>query len=658
MAESMAVPSNEKRGQVTGITPSQFRKNSRAVSKSKYKGSDIVGNMACPSCRSRGSDSSGNHLILFSDGRGYCSRCPKNYSVEQVTDAKNGTVFNQPQLPPSNNNGGSYNFNRGRGYQSKYNQALTIEDILHFGYLGDEKRGITSYTDAHFGTKTEIDTGNRKPKARYYPMHNEGELTGYKPRILPKNWGNAIGTIKGCDLFGWHLCTGQRRTLIITEGEEDCLSTWQLNKRLNDKSDKPSIRRSNPHVVSLPNGTKGVFKILMHHIEELLKYNKIIWLGDNQRTDLDGAEALEVAIQVLGVDKFYVPEYPEHKKDMCDVLKMGYDVSLDVFADMYFNCEKYRPADIVDGSNLTLEDIEKEPVIGYNIPFHSLNEDLGGLRLKHLSLWTSGSGMGKSTVLRIISHTMVRDHGAMVGNIFLEESNEDTQQAVIAYDNKVSLKRYQEDFNVIPIADRKKSLESIISQMMFLDHNGDIDTDTLINKARYLYNKGCKYIILDHITMAVAGGGDMNESLVYAMGELYKFCQKNDVHVAVVVHLNKGPSGSKDVNRGGEITARHLLGSSALMQNSWDVITIRGNQMSDKYSNYRFFSILKTRKGRRVGICKGGYRYDTDTGTFHYDPDISIQNAIADDVENLNHSDNNTPTMGSNKSSKFDNKAS
>ena len=37
--------------------------------------SDIIGDEACPNCRSQGHDRTGNHLIIFSDGGKHCNKC-------------------------------------------------------------------------------------------------------------------------------------------------------------------------------------------------------------------------------------------------------------------------------------------------------------------------------------------------------------------------------------------------------------------------------------------------------------------------------------------------------------------------------------------------------------------------------------------------------
>jgi len=633
------------------MKPSAVNRMRRKQSKSKSKEA-IVGNIACPDCRARGGDSSGNHLMIFESGSGFCNRCPKSFSKEQVEKAKEGRK-----------SAGKFGFSGQRkfGNGSNWQPEKTVEDISHMGHHGNSRRSISEATYKHFGFKVEVDRATRKPVAEYYPYYMEDELIGYKKRELPKSFGKAVGTIKGSDLGGWHLCTGPKRALFLTEGEADQAAGWQMHRMMNKQSKNSRIRRSNPHYVSLPDGAKGVKKILMHHLEELVKYDKIYWFGDNYKTDPEGKMAMEEAIRVLGPDKFYIAEYPEFKKDLCDVLKM--EDAVDVYSEIYFSAKTYRPADIVHGNKLTVADICKKPIVGLSTPFAALDAKMGGIRMNHMSLWTSGSGMGKSSALRMLAHHCVVEHGLTVGNIFLEESVEDTQQQTLAYDNGINPKEFQQDFSIISEDKLQTTVDNVISQMMYLDHNGDIDTDTLLDKMRFFYNKGCRLVILDHISMATAGTDNMTLALEYAMSQLYKFCEGHEIHVAVVVHTNNGPQGSKDVNRGGEVTARHLKGGSCLIQNSWDVITIRGNQMSEAYSMHRFFTVLKTRKGKSVGICEGGYKYNPVSGAWDYDEDSSIHKAMADDVEASGSKSefqphNNTQMGGGKSAGKYDNRAS
>lgn len=609
-------------------TPSSriSRRNKRTQEKST-----IVGNRPCPTCRDKGGDSSGNHLMLFEGGNGYCSRCNKHFSSDEVEAASVKTTSRRQAR---------------QTFQPTYQKKLTIDDIAHFGSLGDKHRGITPDADRHFGIKTEVSEGNRKPLKRYYPYYVEDELYGYKVRTLPKDWDGAIGTIAGTDLFGLVQCTGTRRTLIIVEGEEDCAAGWLLWKTMNARSQDRRIKNGACHIISLPNGAKGCHKALMHHVEDLMKYEKIIWMGDNYHIDSEGALALEQAVQVLGVTKLYVAEYPDRKKDLCDILKLGINDATDIFAEMYFKAKQYQPADIIDGSELTLAELEKEVTIGYQLPFQSLDDMFQGMRLYEHTIIFSGAGMGKSSMCRAIGHHMRTVHNFPVGNIYLEEKFDKTAQGYIAYDNSVALNEYRKDFSVIPIEDKERTMREVIGGMYFLNHNGCIAPDILMNKIRYLYNKGCKLIILDHISMVVTGSDDERKDIDSLMEQIYRFCETNPVHVLSVVHLSRDTK--RDFTKGAEITANNLRGSAGLLQLCWNAVGAEGNQTHPSYGDVRFLRILKCRETGDVGLCDGGYKYSKKTGRFTYDSTINKS-----DIEDTEPRDNK-PKMGGG----YENKAS
>lgn len=619
------------------VAPSVASKSRRSRRASKEK---IIGNMACPECRKAGGDSTGNHMMLFESGAGYCNRCPKSFSVEQVKEARQAS--SSPRRTRRQYSG---------GYNNNYQKDMTVDDMVHLGYLGEKHRGISAATDRHFGIRTETDTTNGKPLARYYPYHVEGELYGYKKRILPKDWGKDVGTIKGTDMFGWHLLSGKYQTLIIVEGEEDTAACWQLHKAMNNRSTNRRIKRSDVDVVSLPSGSKGAQKSLLHHIEEISKYKKVYWAGDNYKIDVEGKACLEVAVQVIGVDKLYVMEYPERRKDLCDVLKIGDEDAIDTYSEMYFGAKPYSPADVIDGSQLTLEDIEKDVVVGYSLPYPCLQEPLQGMRLYEHTVITSSAGSGKSSLITAIAHHMSREHGWMVGNIFLEEKSVKSQQRYIAYDNSVALNEYRKDFNIIPPEDKVKTKEELIDNMLFLDHSGSIDVDVLMNKIRYMSNKGCKLIILDHLSLVVTGSDDERAQLDDLMEKIYRYVEHTPIHILSVVHINRG-DGKKDPSKGFEITPSHIRNSSGVMQMAFNLGCVEGWNECEKWGNTRFIRWLKIRETGDLGLTKGCLEYSQKTGRFTYNPNISKK-----DVEEEKAEENKPtykPSMGGGS---YDNKA-
>lgn len=591
------------------ISPSQASKK-RTSRRASRKREEIVGNTACPACREKGGDSTGNHMMIFESGKGYCNRCPKHFTKEEVEAAKKPQASRRARK----SYGGSSGYNN-------YNRGLTLDDMPHLGFSGDKLRGISAETDRRFGIRTEFDTSSGRALARYYPYYLEDELYGYKMRKLPKDWGAAVGTLNGTDLFGWHLLSGKYQVLFIVEGEEDCASLYQLHKAMNFRSTNRRIKRSEVDVVSLPSGAKGAHKSILHHIEGISRYQKVFWAGDNYKIDTEGKACLEAAVQIIGVDKLYIMEYPDRKKDMSDILKIGGEDAVDIYSEMYFGAKKYSPSDIIDGKDLELADIEKDIVVGYELPFPNLQEPMQGMRLFEHTILTSSAGSGKSSLITAIAHHMSTEHGWMVGNIFLEEKVVKSQQRYIAYDNSVALNEYRKDFGIIPLEDKLKTKAEIIDNMMFLDHSGSIDPDVLMNKIRYLVAKGCKLIILDHISLVVTGSDDERKDIDTLLEKIYRFVEHTPVHILSVVHINRGDS-KRDVSKGAEITPNLLRGSQSIIQLGFSVGAIEGWNEDEDYGNTRFIRWLKIRETGTLGLTKGCLEYNTKTGRFSYNPEL------------------------------------
>ena len=67
----------------------------------------------------------------------------------------------------------------------------------------------------------------------------------------------------------------------------------------------------------------------------------------------------------------------------------------------------------------------------YPFPFNSLTEFLIGQRSGEISLWCSGTGSGKSTILRELMYHHLEE-GRSVGAIMLEESPQETMDDMIS----------------------------------------------------------------------------------------------------------------------------------------------------------------------------------------------------------------------------------
>jgi twinkle protein len=521
--------------------------------------SSIVGDEPCPKCRANGRDKTGNHLIIFANGNKYCNRCGyKESKGETITE------------------------------------SISVES-LPIRSLPDRK--LNQKTCEHFGVKVSLNETNGEIESHYYPVTKEGKITGYKIRNLPKTF-TVQGDMKGkVDLFGQNVCPKGGKRLLITGGELDCLSAWQM---LNEKY--PQYPNA---VVSLPKGENT--NSIKENLSFIMAFDEVIIYTD---MDGPGRKAADQIAKLIG-PKAKLMKTTE--KDASDMLVKG---KKQEFISAYFDAETRKPEGIITGNSISLDELMKPTVIGYSSPYPKLDRMIGGLKKGELTTLTAGSGVGKSTMAREIGYHLRSNHDLVVGNIFLEERTEKTMQGYIALDNNIPLSRLRKHPDALTEDQWKTSYNKLLNNKWFgFKHFGSMASEDLIDKMRYLaYGEHCDFIILDHLSMVMSGQQSDNErkDIDLIMTELAAFVNESQVGVIIVVHLSRN-KGKAAFNEGGAVSLTDLRGSAALEQLSWNVIALERNQQSVSEKNLSQIRVLKSREEGWTGVADV-CEYDFDTG--------------------------------------------
>ena len=140
-----------------------------------------------------------------------------------------------------------------------------------------------------------------------------------------------------------------------------------------------------------------------------------------------------------------------------------------------------------------------------SIPFPDFAGELNmmeyGKRMGKITVFTSGTGMGKSQFLKEDLLYLMNNTDLKVGVVSLEESTRDTLMGLQSlYLNK---RIHLPDVNVLDseIEESIKWLEEECGdRLVMLDHQGASVSEELMDKIRYLVAIGCDYIYIDHIT--------------------------------------------------------------------------------------------------------------------------------------------------------------
>jgi len=538
--------------------------------------STIIGDEPCPSCREKGRDKKGDHLLIFSNGNKYCSRC----GYKEVA-AGNPTQEQQ--------------------------EHMNLEDIKQLPSLSLPDRKLNSSTLEHYKVKVEVDETNGQPAAHYYPVCKDDAIVGYKKRTLPKTF-TAIGDAKGTvELFGQTSCPKSGKRLLITGGELDALSAYQMLKE--------KYPAYNHAVVSLPKGENP--SSIKENLPFILGFDEVILYTD---MDEPGRKAADNIAKLIG-PKAKIMKTSE--KDASDMLVKGKKVE---FLSAFYDAETRKPDGIVSGHNISLEDCMKPTVFGYASPYPILDKMIGGLKKGELTTLTAGSGIGKSTLARELGFCLRNTHNLVVGDIRLEESVEKTIQGYVALYFNIPLNRLRKQPTLLSPEQWGEAYDKLIKERWFgFKHFGSMPTEDLLDKMRYLaYGEHCDFIILDHLSLVISGNQTDNErkDLDIIMTELAAFVNESGCGIISVVHLSRN-KGKTSFNEGGNVSLNDLRGSAALEQLSWNVIALERNQQGAD-SNESRIRVLKSREEGWTGVadtCK----YDFDTGRLLPIDEISLK---------------------------------
>jgi len=465
-----------------------------------------------------------------------------------------------------------------------------IDEIKTYPIRGFKEREISKDVAEFFDVRVSYDN-NGEIDTHYYP-YNENS---YKIRKLPKSF-SWVG--KSNDLFGRIKFNSNGRRLIITEGEIDAMSIAQASM---DKYQKiyPVVGMS----------SASMTKSLLENREWIRSFNEVVLCLDE---DEAGRKATEEAIKIIGIDKVRLSKLPE-KDPNAVYLKHGYKVLLDCV----FNASPYIPSGIITKEKLweELVNYNSIPSLPYPPCINGVNTKLKGKRLGEITLFISGTGSGKSTILREDMLYTLENTKEKIGIISLEESPAETARKLAGM---VLLKNPAKE--EIPLEKLKVGFDKVFEddRVILLDHQGSIDDNRIIDQLEYMCLSGCKYLYIDHITILVSEGMDNlsgNEAQDKVMNDLLRLVKKHNVWVGLVSHLRKGTVGSKSFEEGKLPSIDDIRGSGSVKQISFDIISFARNLTPENEieRNTIKMRVLKARYTGLTGIVNST-RYNYDTG--------------------------------------------
>lgn len=487
--------------------------------------------------------------------------------------------------------------------QREYNNNdVKIENLP---IMALEDRGISKKAAEHFGVRVELSETNGEVVAHYYPFTKNGRITGWKRRDLlatdKRRRYTSIGDRKGCELFGQSVSGSGGRMIVVTEGECDAMAAWELFTK------KGRVYR----VVSLPDGAN--VRGAQNNLEWLETFDTVVLCLDQ---DEAGQKAAKVIADLLSPGKARIMSFSE--VDANDMLRAG---KVNEFYTALSNASETRPDGIVSGGD-TWEMIANRPQV-LSIPYpdgwDTMNEMTYGLRRGELDTFTSGSGMGKTQLMREIEYHLLKNTEDSLGIIKLEEPLYDSVEALmgIHINKRIHLPDIRDQMSQEELYEAWLATSGT-NRIHFYDHFGSVDEQSLLAKIRYLSKGlGCNYVFLDHLNIAIsefAEEGGERERIDTLMSRLKRLTQELDIWIGLVVHLRK-TSGGTSFEEGGIPTLDDLRGSGSIKQLSNGVYALSRNQQAENEEerNTSQLHVLKCRFTGRTGPADRLF-FDHNTG--------------------------------------------
>lgn len=471
-----------------------------------------------------------------------------------------------------------------------------LEDMTSSGVVAAiPDRRLSQETCRKYGVMVEYNAAGEIAKHIYpYYSTDSDELKATKVRHVKTKDFHVTGDIAtNVGLFGQQTCKGKGKYITITEGEVDALSVSEMFERKWD-------------VVSLRNGASSAAKEIKENLDFLEGYDNVVVCFDGDKA---GQQAVDDIKDLFSPSKLKIVKLP--LKDANEMLVAN---KVRDFTGAWWNAKVYQPDGIVQGSDTWDALTNKIKVKSIPYPWQGLNVYTKGFRPYELVTITSGSGMGKSQMVRELEHYLLNATEDNIGILALEEDVARTALGIMSVHADCPL-HLEEDLDTdmaFPIWE-----ETLGTGRYYLfDHWGSTSEDNLLARVRYMAKAlDCKWIFLDHLSIVVSAqdNADERKAIDAIMTKLRSLVQELGVGLFLVSHLKR--TQGKAHEDGGQISLSELRGSQAIAQLSDMVIGLERDQQDDnpEKRNTTTVRVLKNRYSGLTGACCY-LKYDNFTG--------------------------------------------
>lgn len=474
--------------------------------------STFIRHTICQNCNSSDACS------LYDDGHTYCFSC----------------LYFTPPTTKEEENLSSSKFEEDFFTHQEVKTNVTPVNPTQFRELKD--RAIVQRTAAFYKVWVNEREDHVYP---YFDRKDPNTLAANKFRQTGTKGFLIQGDMNRTGLFGQQLFpAGSAKAITLVEGELDAMSVFQMT---GSKWPAVSVK-----------GASSARKDVADNFEYLNSFDKVVICFDkdeeHERSDgtkfRPGQDAAQKVAAMFPLGKVRLLTLKD-AKDANDYLKAGWT---DKFVNEWHRAPDWTPVGLKYAKDMWEEVAKDRNYDTVPYPWEGLNKLTYGIRLSELVTITAHTGVGKTSVLKEIIHNILRvilerdDDNRGVGLMFLEEPNQDTLLGLMSITankplhlpdvyratSKEELKRY---FDAT-----YKSHEKVI----VWDHFGSNEIDKVLDFVRYMHNLGCKYIVLDHLSIVVSDqSGDERKQLDEISTKLKQLCIELNIAVICVIHQNR-----------------------------------------------------------------------------------------------------------------------
>ena len=533
----------------------------------EYPDSHVVSTHGCDECGSSDANKK------YDDGHMFCYVCHK--VTKKSNKGTEGEAMSDEQDDDDDD--------------TEY-EPLKAPKSLKVGPLPE--RGLTTGSLKKYGTRVKVKDG--VVVQHYYPYADRKDnVVAWKVREVSNKTFNIIGDIRRGALFGQAKFPRGGKYVTICEGEIDTMSAYQMTG-------------SKYTLVGIKNGAQAAYRDCKKAFDWLDSFENVIICFD---TDDPGKDA---AAKVASLFPKKAKIVRLAKKDVGKYLESN---ETQEFNSAWWRAEEYMPDDIISGAKMWDIINTSSPEARWYYPWEGLNKMTYGIRTGELVLLTAGSGMGKTTMLREIAYGVMKQSKDKLGLLFLEEQDKETGKGLMSVDAGIPF--HLPDATFTP-AQFKTAYDNTWGTKQFLTLNSKMmgnDLSYVCDRIKYMViGQGCKFIILDHISMMVSDqAGDERKMLDEITHKLKAITVEHDVNIHAVVHTKR--QAGKALEEGGQVSLSDLRGSGGLGQLSNMVYGLERDGQSDdlKLRNTTTVRVIKNRFCGRTGPATH-LLYDENTG--------------------------------------------